>query len=116
MANVQEPFRPPANGALAFVVRTHDDNAAVLLRTHVSREYEAHELTEPFSELVERLHREGRGGWHGPIARREHRARVNATARIARLTAERDEARRAGTDAEVECDRLRAEVNRLRAV
>ena len=74
---------------------------------------------KPYSELVERLHREGPRAWHVPIAHADHRARVDATDRIARLTAERDEARRAvasqgGAEKAEECDRLRAEVNRLR--
>ena len=95
-------------------MRTHADRAAVLLRTHRSGEYEAHDLAEPYSVLVERLHREGPSAWHVPIAHDEHRERRELERSVARLTAERDEARRALATTAEECDRLRAEVNRLR--
>lgn len=87
MAAIEEPFQPPDNRALAYVIKLHDDNTAVLLRTHRPREYEAHELREPFSQLIKRLHCEGTGGWHGPIAHAEHRARAETEERIASLTA-----------------------------
>ena len=109
-----EPYRPTAD-ELVYIVRTHGDKAAVLLRTGRHREYEAHELTEPYSALVERLHREGAGAWHGPIARAEHRERLALEDRARRLKAERDEARTAFANAEQTIDELRVEVRRLRA-
>ena len=113
MACPAEPFRPEAD-ELVYVVRTHGDRAAVLLRTPRSGEYEAHELTEPYAQLIERLHREHRDNWHVPIAHGEHQERRELERSVTRLTAERDEARRAVANGEEDRDRLRAEVNRLR--
>ena len=81
-----EPFRPatgasPLDDELVIVLRLHDDRAAVLLPERCDDEGAAHELLEPYSMLIERLHRESRGGrWPGlvvlPVARdiTEHRA------------------------------------------
>ena len=113
MARPAEPYRPRGD-ELAYVVRLHGDRAAVLLRTHRSGEYEAHELTEPYAQLIERLHGEDARAWHVPIAHGEHQERRELERSVARLTAERDEARRAVATKEEERDRLRAEVNRLR--
>lgn len=113
MAKPAEPFRPDGDN-LVYIVRTHGDQAAVLLRTPRGGVYEAYELREPYSVLVERLHREGPSAWHVPIAHGEHQERRELERNVARLTAERDEARAAVATTAEECDRLRAEVNRLR--
>ena len=53
MPRPAEPYRP-AGDELAYIVHTHDDSAAVLLRTpHRSREFEAHELDGPYSTTAE---------------------------------------------------------------
>ena len=81
-----EPFRPatavsPLDDELVIVLRLHDDRAAVLFPARSIDEGSAHELLEPYSILIKRLHRESRGGrWPGlvvlPVARdvAEHRA------------------------------------------
>ena len=113
MAKPAEPFRPDGDN-LIYLVRTHADRAAVLLRTPRSGVYEAHELAEPYSVLVERLHGEGASAWHVPIAHGEHQERRELERSVARLTAERDEARVAVASQGEELDQLRAEVNRRR--
>ena len=56
---IREPY-PDVVGNPLYVVRLHDDKAAVLRRNHQSREYEACELTdETFGKVIERLHSEG---------------------------------------------------------
>lgn len=110
---LQEPYRPSGDDPV-YIVRLHSDRAAVLLRTVRSMEYEAHELTEPFSELIERLHRDGNRGGALAGAREEHRARLELEDRAARLERERDEARTAYTNAQQTIDELQAEVNRYR--
>ena len=45
MARPAEPFRPDGD-ELVYIVPTHDDKAAMLLRTPGSGEYEAHETVQ----------------------------------------------------------------------
>ena len=106
--------RSPDGDSLVYVVRTHGDQAAVLLRTPRGGVYEAYELREPYSVLVERLHREDASAWHVPIAHGEHQERRELERSVTQLTAERDEARAAVASQGEELGRLRAEVNRLR--
>lgn len=117
MHDVTEPFSPPRGNSLAHIARLPGTDSAVVLMHHrngPSRIYEAHALAEPFSQLTARLTRDGHRRYcEGALA--EDREKQKAADRIATLTAERDEARRAVATKEEECDRLRAEVNRLRA-
>lgn len=88
MANVGEPFTPPRDRTLSHVARlSGTDHAVVMIRSRngPSRIYEAHALTEPFSELRDRLTREGHGRYfEGAVA--EEKARQDTADRIGSLS------------------------------
>ena len=111
---IEELFRPmrKERKEVVHVVRHPDDKAAVIRLKRRPElgdlfcEFEAHELDEPFTELLERLCREGNDRARADAEEAEERA--------AEMEAQRDEARRAAATAAEEADRLRAEVRQLR--